>query len=1018
MFGVRTARLVGALGFAFVAASADAAVFINEIHYDNGGTDSGEAIEVVATAGENLADYDIELYNGSNGTRYDTDPVPTGSSVSCGATVRLAVISYATNGIQNGNPDALALVGPGGVVQFLSYGGTFAATDGSAMGLTSVDIGQAEGSSTTATQSLQLSGNGTAYADFAWQAPATGTFGTCNTGQTFGTPVDLEPDLATSTPADGAIDVARDASIALSFTEPVDTTDEWFLLECSTSGARMVADANVTGSDASRTIDPLTDFAFEETCTLTIEAGFVLDRDGNADPMPANRTVRFTIAAAPVDVAPEVESVVPADGATNVATNATLTVKFNEPVTTSAAAFALDCAGSGPHAFAFAGGPSTYTLDPDADFDEVETCTLSIDADQVVDQDGTIDAMVADFLASFTTRAGAGTYYDSVDASSCVALRTSLHELIDDHTAFPYTHSTLDDTWTVLELADQDPLDATNVLEVYENVSYDKAGGGNSFYNREHTWPNSYGFNNLSGSNASGVPVSSAYTDTHMLWLSDIEYNSDRGSKPYADCPQASGCSARATQTYNGVGGGAIVYPGNHNWVLSSGSGEAFGSFEVWNHRKGEMARAILYMDVRYEGGTATGGNTVGQAEPDLVVTDDRNLIDSRRSTTSGTSYMGLKSTLMTWHANDAPDAQESLRNDVVFSFQGNRNPFVDHPEWVAIAFAEPCTGTAPSNQAPTLADAAVTVLENAANGTTVATLAATDPDAGQTLAYSIVGAAGPFAVAASTGAVTVTDSAAIDAAVAASYVLTVRATDDGTPALSDDATLTITVTPVNDAPSFTGGGDRTVLEDAGAQSYAGWASAISPGPSDESAQLVSFEVTSNTNADLFVAQPAVASDGTLSFTAVANASGIATIGVRARDTGGVASGGVDASGVQTFTVTVDAVNDAPVAADASGSVAAGSDAGTPVATVTATDVDGPSTAFAITGGNTGGAFAIDPASGAITVANPAAVQAASSPFALAVTVSDGGAPVATDTATVTITVTARGDALYADGFE
>ena len=86
-------------------------------------------------------------------------------------------------------------------------------------------------------------------------------------------------------------------------------------------------------------------------------------------------------------------------------------------------------------------------------------------------------------------------YYGTVDDSSAAALRSTLHALIDDHQRFPYTSSSTD-TWTILEAADQDPSNSGRILDVYKNASYSKAGGGNSNYNREHTWPNSYGFPN------------------------------------------------------------------------------------------------------------------------------------------------------------------------------------------------------------------------------------------------------------------------------------------------------------------------------------------------------------------------------------------------------------------------------------------------------------------------------------------------------------------------------------------
>ncbi|HVF34006.1 MAG TPA: PA domain-containing protein, partial [Candidatus Saccharimonadia bacterium] len=92
----------------------------------------------------------------------------------------------------------------------------------------------------------------------------------------------------------------------------------------------------------------------------------------------------------------------------------------------------------------------------------------------------------------------------------------------------------------------------------------------------------------------------------------------------------------------------------------------------------------------------------------------------------------------------------------------------------------------------------------------------------------------------------------------------------------SESATVTLNIGCINDVPSFTKGADQTVLEDAGAQSIANWASAISTGPANESGQTVSFNVTNNTNTALFSTQPTVAANGTLSFTPAANANGSA----------------------------------------------------------------------------------------------------------------------------------------------
>ncbi|MFO1349394.1 MAG: Ig-like domain-containing protein [Gammaproteobacteria bacterium] len=123
---------------------------------------------------------------------------------------------------------------------------------------------------------------------------------------------------------------------------------------------------------------------------------------------------------------------------------------------------------------------------------------------------------------------------------------------------------------------------------------------------------------------------------------------------------------------------------------------------------------------------------------------------------------------------------------------------------------------------------------------------------------------------------------------------------------------MVTSITAVNDAPSFTKGPNPAVNEDAGAQSLPNWATALSAGPADEAGQTLSFQVTGNTNAALFSVLPAVSPTGTLTYTPAANANGSATISLVIKDNGGTVNGGVDTSAVQTFTITVNPVNDAP----------------------------------------------------------------------------------------------------------
>lgn len=163
-------------------------VFVNEIHYDNAGTDAGEAIEIAGTAGTDLSGYKLVFYNGSNtpgaAPVYDTLNL---SGVIDDESNGFGALGFLRAGIQNGAADGVALIAPdGSVVQLLSYEGSFTAAAGTpAAGTTSTDIGVTEEPAPAAGLSLQLKGTGSSAADFAWVDASDDSFGSLNAGQSF-----------------------------------------------------------------------------------------------------------------------------------------------------------------------------------------------------------------------------------------------------------------------------------------------------------------------------------------------------------------------------------------------------------------------------------------------------------------------------------------------------------------------------------------------------------------------------------------------------------------------------------------------------------------------------------------------------------------------------------------------------------------------------------------------------------------------------------------------------------------
>jgi endonuclease I/methionine-rich copper-binding protein CopC len=637
------AVLLGAARVAF----ADTTVFINEIHYDNVSTDANEGVEIAGPAGTDLTGWQVIPYNGNGGASYAPVGMLSGAiPATCGG---YGVVSVPIAGLQNGAPDGIALVnGSGQVIQFLSYEGTFIATNGPAMGMNSVDIGVSENGTTgAATESLQLSGTGTQYSDFTWNADAAATFGTCNTNQTFGTPPDIAPAVTSTVPANNATGVALASNLTITFSEAVTVTSTFADLTCSNSGSHSAA---LSGSGATYTLDPDADFAFGDNCTVTVMADQVTDLDGTPDQMAANYVFSFATIAG--DVPPTVSSTSPVAGATGFPLGANLQITFSEPVSlTQPGAFGLTC-GHERRTHVHGGRVGCELLDQSR---------RGFHRDR---------KLHADHLCVTRARPGRhpGCHGDGCcrelhDGRGLVGLlrrrgyeqRPGARDVAAQPHQGPHrvpVHREHTDVWDILNAADEDPANPAHVVDIYKNTSYVK---GSASLNREHTWPNSYGFNDITTNNGLPYPP---YTDTHMLYMSDSSYNQSRGNNPYGNCSGT--CVEKPTDVTNGLGG-----VGHSNFRSST-------VWEVWDHRKGDAARAILYMAVRYDGGT----NANGQPEPDLRITDNTALITVTPSGVPvSVAYMGLQTDLLNWNDLDLPDAGEQLRNEVVYSYQHNRNP-------------------------------------------------------------------------------------------------------------------------------------------------------------------------------------------------------------------------------------------------------------------------------------------------------------------------------------------------------
>lgn len=220
-------------------------------------------------------------------------------------------------------------------------------------------------------------------------------------------------------------------------------------------------------------------------------------------------------------------------------------------------------------------------------------------------------------------------YYDAAIGKTGETLKTTLHNIIDDHTELSYS-----EVWDALRETDEDPNNPNNVILLYTGRSQGKYtnGSGVNDWNREHVWAKSHGdFGTTMGPG----------TDLHHLRPTDASVNSTRNNLDFDN--------------------GGIEHT------------EALGNYydaDSWEPRdsvKGDVARMLFYMAVRYEGDSG---------EPDLEL---NNLVNN-----GSAPFHGKLSVLLQWHKQDPVDHFERQRNETIYNdYQHNRNPFIDHPEWV-----------------------------------------------------------------------------------------------------------------------------------------------------------------------------------------------------------------------------------------------------------------------------------------------------------------------------------------------
>jgi endonuclease I len=219
------------------------------------------------------------------------------------------------------------------------------------------------------------------------------------------------------------------------------------------------------------------------------------------------------------------------------------------------------------------------------------------------------------------------TYYASAYEKTGQPLKAALNKIIRGHKPLSYWA-----VWKALKDTDEAPNNSNSVILLYKQTVQAKNSNGkrNNQWNREHVWAKSHG--SFGTRNGPG-------TDLHHLKPANVRVNRGRGSLDFDN-------------------GGRIVWQAplcrkDHD------------SYEPPDAVKGDIARMLFYMDVRYEG---------GDGYVDLQLVD--------YTGTKGPRF-GKLSTLKQWHKDDPVSDFEKRRNQKIYRWQGNRNPFIDHPEWV-----------------------------------------------------------------------------------------------------------------------------------------------------------------------------------------------------------------------------------------------------------------------------------------------------------------------------------------------
>ena len=559
---------------------------------------------------------------------------------------------------------------------------------------------------------------------------------------------DKAPTVTGSQPAAGAVGVATDARIVVTFSESVTAAANAFTLACPASGQQAFT---VSGSPGQTiTLTPTTALPAGTTCTVTALAARISDTDvvDAPDHPAADHAFSFT-----TDSAPAVTSTSPVNGAGGVGAGSDITIGFNEPVSAGPNAFTLQCPAGSPQPFTVSGSPgASITLHPSSPLPVGTTCAVGVIAAQISDTDTADppDHPAADLTFTFTTAGGAGGGGGGaggggpVDTAPRVTATT------------PADHAADVPPGTGITVTFSEPVTATAASFTLACAStpqpFTVGGSGTGTITLTPTAPLP------TGASCTVAALAAAISDVDTV---------DPPDHPTDDF----------TFTFTTVGGApadtAPSVTGSTPADGATGIDPAVAITLTFSEPVTATAASFTIICASTPQPFTVGGSGTGT----ITLTPSAAL-----PVASSCTVTALANAISDSDSNDPPDHPAS---NFSFSF-----------------------GVA-ANMAPAdIALSNASIDENQPSGTTIGTLTATDP-AAQTHTFTLQAAGcggGPFPDNSSfTIAGDVLRSAvSFDFEVKASYTICVRATDSGTPAFSFDKQLTITIIDVNDPPTVT----------------------------------------------------------------------------------------------------------------------------------------------------------------------------------------------------------------------